>query len=422
MKKFKFLSFLFCMFFVTALFLTSCNNIATVQAKDLMEGISANNVEKLQSLESGNVKSTDFAVKLLQRSKDGDKNIFLSPLSILSALGMTMNGASGETLSQMEETLGFTASELNSYLYTYCQNLPNGDKYKVKLANSIWFKDDDNFTVERQFLQTNADYYGANCYKTPFDNQTLKDINNWVNENTDGLIKKVLDQIPQDAVAYLINTLIFDAEWPEHYKKNQVRNDTFYKPSGEEQVCEFMFSTEYIYLEDEKATGFIKTYYGYKYAFAALLPNENVSIEEYVNSLEGETLHTTLGGKKGNYKVFTSIPKFETEYSTSLNQVLCDMGMVNAFSPLQADFSNLGNYEGYNLYINNVIHKTKIEMGEKGTKAGAVTVVEMNKASAQAPSEEIIIKQVYLTRPFVYMIIDFENKVPLFIGTLNSVK
>ncbi len=419
MKKLKLVSLLVCLVVVAVFSLSACTK--TVQAQDLMEGILPNEVETLQDLQEGNQKATDFAVRLLKNCNEDGKNVLLSPLSVLSALGMTMNGASGETLSQMEATLGFNANDLNSYLYSYCKNLPNAEKYKLSLANSIWFIDDDKFTVEKNFLQTNADYYGANCYKTPFNNQTLKDINNWVKNNTDGLIPKVIDEIDRDAVMYLINTVLFDAEWPEYYLKDEVRKDTFHKENGEEQTCDFMFSTEYRYLEDQNATGFIKNYFGNKYAFVALLPNEGVSLDEYVNSLDGETLCATLGGKKGNYIVLTSIPKFKTEYSASLNKVLRSMGMQNAFKPLEADFSKLGNYEYANIYINNVIHKTKIEMSEKGTKAGAVTVVEMNKNGAVQDPNEKIIKQVYLTRPFVYMLIDCENNVPFFIGTLASV-
>ena len=115
-----------------------------------------------------------------------------------------------------------------------------------------------------------------------------------------------------------------------------------------------------------------------------------------------------------------AIPKFEIEYETELSETLVNMGMSDAFDAETADFTGLGTYVdgvGYNIYINRVIHKTSIKVGEKGTKAGAVTVVEMNKATAADPGE---IKTVYLDRPFVYMLIDCENNIPFFIGTVMN--
>ena len=147
--------------------LTGCT--MEVQAKNLMEGITPNNVNALDDLSSQNADVTDFAIRLFKASNENGKNMLISPLSVLCALAMTANGAEEETLAQMEEVLGMTTEELNLYLYSYMQNLPQGDKYKLSLANSIWFTEDERFTVNQDFLQTNADYYGADIYKAPFD-------------------------------------------------------------------------------------------------------------------------------------------------------------------------------------------------------------------------------------------------------------
>ncbi|MBO5281270.1 MAG: serpin family protein, partial [Clostridia bacterium] len=349
--------------------------------------------------------------------EDGE-NTLISPLSVLSALAMTANGARGETLRQMESVLGMTADELNRYLYSYVQFLPRGDKYTLHLANSIWFTDDSRFTVEESFLQTNADYYRAAAYKAPFDNRTVKDINNWVKRETDGMIPKVLDGLSPKAVMYLVNALAFEAEWTKYYEKHQVRDAVFTKEDGTKQDIELMYSNEGMYLEDERATGFVKYYSGYKYAFAALLPNEGVTVDEYLASIDGTALSNLLSGAQ-SASVSAAIPKFESEYSIELSKTLTNMGMNDAFDEEKADFSGLGTYTDivdYNIYINRVIHKTHIKVGEKGTKAGAVTVVEMGKAdSASDPNER---KSVCLDRPFVYMLIDCENNIPFFIGTV----
>ena len=395
--------------------LTGCT--MKVQAKDLMEGITPNTVNALEDLTSQNANVTDFAIRLFKASNERGENTLISPLSVLCALAMTANGAEEETLTQMEEVLGMTTEDLNLYLYSYMKNLPQGDKYKLSLANSIWFTDDERFTVNQDFLQTNADYYGADIYEAPFDKQTLKDINNWVNEKTDEMIPEVLDKIPSDAIMYLINALAFEAEWSAIYEKHQVKDGEFTKEDGTKQDAEFMYSTEGTYLADENATGFMKYYKGGKYAFVAMLPNEGVSVSDYIASLDGESLNALLANPQYE-TVYTSLPKFETEYAVEMAEILKGMGMTEAFDMYDADFDGIGTSTDGNIHISRVLHKTFISVGEKGTKAGAATVVEAADGAAMEPQEP---KEVYLDRPFVYMLIDCENNIPFFIGTMMNV-
>lgn len=408
---------------ITLLFAIAVNlgGCIMVQAVDLMDGVTPNKVSVKDDLGYANADVTDFAIRLFRAANDSG-NTFISPMSVLCALAMTANGAEGETLIQMERVLGMTADELNEYLYSYMSGLHNGEKYKLKIANSIWFVDDPSLTVNKSFLQKNADYYGAEIYKTPFNNKALWNINTWVRRETDGMITKVLDKIPKDAIMYLINTLAFEAEWESHYKGNQVRAGIFKKEDGTEQNARFMYCNEGEYLEDENATGFIKYYSGREYAFVALLPNDGVALSDYVNSLDGLSLNSMLSNPIST-TVKTAIPKFKTEYETEISEILKDMGMPLAFDEELADFSSLGScndgISDYNIYISRVLHKTFIEVAERGTKAGAVTVVEMSKDNAAPPENP---KQVYLDRPFVYMIIDTQNNIPLFIGTMTDIK
>lgn len=396
--------------------LASCETV--VKANDLMEGITPNDVTPLDDLDSQSARAADFAVRLFKASEKSGENTLISPLSVLSALSMTANGAKGETLSQMEAVLGMPIEDLNLYLYTYMQKLPQAEKYKLSLANSIWFTDDDRFTPNADFLQTNADYYGAGAYKAPFDKQTCKDINNWVKKETDGMIEEILDEIPDDAVMYLVNALAFEAEWADVYERGEVRDGEFTKENGEKQSVKLMYSQEGKYLESDNAIGFMKNYAGGRYAFVALLPNEGVSISDYVASLDGAALHNLLSNPS-SATVNAAMPKFEAEFSAEMSDVLKSMGMTNAFDGGMADFSGLGSSSEGNIFISRVLHKTFISVGEKGTKAGAATVVEMKDECA---IDIIDPKQVYLDRPFVYMLVDCENNLPFFIGTLMSVE
>lgn len=364
---------------------------------------------------------TDFAVRLFQECarSQAEGNVLVSPLSVINALAMTANGAEGETLEQMEQLFGADLSSLCSYLHDYNSSLPSGEKCKLHAANSIWVRDDGSFTVQPAFLEANAEWFNADVYMAPFDGSTLKDINSWVSENTDKMIPEILDEIPEDAVMYLVNALAFDAEWQSIYHENQVREGVFTREDGTEQDAEMMYSTEYTYLQDTQAQGFVKYYHDAKYAFAALLPEEGVSLADYAASLTGERLYELLSDPE-RPTVETAVPKFEAEYSVLLNDVLETLGMTDAFDSDAADLSGLGTSPDGNLYISRVLHKTYIAVDEKGTKAGASTVVEVNKECAVL--EPVEPKTVYLDRPFLYMIIDCDRNLPVFIGTVTDLE
>ena len=214
MKKLRMFSVLTSLILVCAIALNLTGCTLQAQAKDLMKGISPNSVNSLDSLDRYNSAVTDFAVRLFRASAEDGKNVLLSPLSVLCALAMTANGTENETLEEMEAVLGMSKDELNLYVYSYMNSLPDSNEYKLSLANSIWFTEDERFTVSREFLQTNADYYGADIYKAPFNDKTCREINKWVKHKTDSMIPEIIDEIPTDAVMYLVNALAFEAQWP----------------------------------------------------------------------------------------------------------------------------------------------------------------------------------------------------------------
>ena len=176
-----------------------------------------------------------------------------------------------------------------------------------------------------------------------------------------------------------------------------------------------MYSGERRYMENDTFTGFLKYYKEQKYAFAAFLPKEGLTLADAVATLTGEEVASLLSEAKFA-TVRTAIPKFQTEYTVEMSEILKGMGMTDAFHPSLADFSLLG--EG-DTVLSRVLHKTYIQVDEKGTKAGAATVVQVAPTSAM-PTEPP--KEVYLDRPFLYMLIDTETNLPFFIGTVYSVE
>ena len=387
------------------------------KTEDLMAQITARQVAVPDDVDGGEA-LTDFAVRLFRAANETDRNTLISPLSVVYALAMTANGARGETLAQMKDALGMdVGGDWNETLNALRQSLNRQEGSRLDMANSIWFTQNSRFTPEQDFLQCNADYFGAELYRAPFDDSTLQAINNWVKEKTHDMIPEILDRIPEEADMYLVNALAFEAEWAEPYDEYAVLEGNFTLSDGTVKDVDFLWSSEGAFLPDGNARGFIKYYKGGRYAFAALLPDEGVRLEDYVASLTGERLYQLLSQPK-LVSVTAAVPKFEAEYATELAVALQTLGMKDAFDRDLADFSALGHSENGNLYIGRVLHKTFISVGEKGTRAGAATVVEMPEATSAEPEPVPEPERVILDRPFVYMLVDLETGAPFFIGTM----
>lgn len=368
--------------------------VNAVKEIDLMADITAGDVSGdvsgFRDGEEGAITLTDFGVRLFQNSMREGKNTLVSPAAVLYALGMVANGAEGETLSQVEEAAGLSREEMNGYLYVYKEALQEqgNSRCKVNLANSIWLRADDRLSVERDFLQVNADYYGADVYQVPFDRTGVERINGWVSENTYGMIKEFLSDVPEDAVMYLVSTTALDARWSEVYYTSS--QESFTKEDGTVQQAEFMYGEEFHYLKDDMAQGFLKYYEGNQYAFAALLPDEGISVSDYVSSLTGEKLHGILTDSV-YAQVHTVLPKFEVRYEAEMSDILGEMGIKDLFDAERADLSGMGSLEEEMIVVDRILHKTFISVDEQGTKAGAAAVDEFCFTTDE-PDEEIEIK------------------------------
>lgn len=382
--------------------------VTAANAVDLMAGVSAQSVEVID-LAPGCAAVWDFSIRLTQAASDPGENTLVSPMSLMYALAMTANGAKGETLTELESVMGMPLEELNTWLYSFSQTT-NGET--VKLANSVWFSNRGYFSANPNFLQTNADYYNADIYAAPFDHTTLEDINSWVNDRTDGMISEFLNEIPENAMMYLINALAFDAEWEEQYREDLIKDGIFTTENGDVRQVKMLGSTENVYLSDGLARGFVKNYKGGKYGFLAMLPNEGVTVKEYLNSLTGEGFRAMLDAAE-TVDVYLAMPEFETEFFADLSLPMKDLGVHLAFDAEQADFSGLGSSAEGNPSIGGVVQKTYIRLDRHGTKAAAVSGAIIWGEAMPDRFEELV-----LDRPFVYMIVDLENGIPLFIGTM----
>lgn len=421
MKAKKLLALLLCG--CMAVSLTGCTqNVKAENEINTLKTDVKNPVEGLKIDDNFKAADMKFSVELFKKTYDysKDKNVLISPLSVYPALTMTANGADKETLSEMEKVLGdnLTIDQLNGYLSEYLNSIKAEKDVDFHIANSIWFRETPSLEVNKDFLQKNTDYYDSEIYKAPFDKSTVDKINGWVKENTRDMIPTVIEQLDDTAMMCLINALAFEAKWEEEYSEDQIHDGIFNNADKTSTDVSMLSSEESDYLEGEDCTGFVKNYSGGKYAFAALLPNEDTDIEDFLASLTDAKLSEILNNTQENEEVYVTMPEFKCEYSTSLNDPLMDLGMPSAFDPSKSSFGKMALVDGEDsLYISDVIHKTFIEVDRKGTKAAAVTAVMITESCA---IDEDPPKVVVLDRPFLYMILDRENNLPVFIGVLNS--
>lgn len=380
--------------------------------RELTKGISKS--ESGSKAPDGEFKTAaaSFAAELFKTNYSAGKTALVSPLSVLTALALVQNGAEGETLAQLEQALGGLDRDiLNEYMRAYCDFLIESDE--LKIANSVWT--DSSAEAKQAFLQKAVNSYSAQIFSAPLSSKkTVSSINSWVKNNTDGMIPKIIDKPNPNTVMMLINAIAFDAKWENPYTSNDIEKLEFTSYSGKAKKTEFMCSTESIYLKNSDAVGFMKPYKGGRFAFAALLPNEDVNIDDYIASLSGEKLMKILSSAQRDTEIDVKMPKFKAEYSAELIDTLKKMGVNDAFEPGVADFSSLmENLDG--AYISTVLHKTFIEVDEEGTRAAAATLVGVDEMCL------LTLTPVYLTRPFVYMIVDTETNLPLFIGVQTEI-
>ena len=392
---------------------TSCG--LRVSAAELSKGYERTATETGEITEAFKTAMADFSMSLFQGlvTKDSENDL-ISPLSAVICLAMIANGADGETKAQMETAFGMDINALNQSLYAYTSSLYRADDCKLNLADSIWFRDEENrLHVNEEFLQTNADWYDAQIYSAPFDDSTLTDINHWCKKYTDGMIEKMIDEIDDDTVMYLVNALTFDAKWAKKYEKKDVNEAQFTNYDGSKNTVQMLSSEESVFLSADGVKGFAKNYAGDKYSIVGLLPDEKTDIYDYIASLTGEQWMNLWNGRQ-TASVSVQMPEFSYSVGMRMNDTLKAMGMTDMFDG-NADFSKLGYSENGNIHCSEVCQKTFIQVDRNGTKAAAITWGALKDLACVAELYRVI-----LDRPFIYAIVDNATGLPIFVGAVTA--
>ena len=358
----------------------------------------------------------DFFRKVYEANA-GQANLMVSPLSVSMALGMTRNGAAGSTLDAMTQTLGFsglTEEEINqSYKYILETFTGLDPQVKLAVANSIWYR--NSFSVEPSFITTDQDYFHASVSPLNFEDPgSVNTINNWVSENTNQLIPKILDEIPAEAVMYLINAVYFKGQWKYRFEKSNTLPQAFHLADGSDIQAESMSQqSDFGYYKGNGFTSVELPYNQGNYNMVILLPDAGKTIASVTAQLTRANWLSWYGNYQ-NQEIKLQLPKFRFSYDEkNMISILSGLGMGVAFSDF-ADFTRINSNGG--LLISEVKHKTYIATDESGTEAAAVTSVGIGVTST-GPDEPISFT---VDRPFVFFIHEKSTGTILFIGTVTD--
>ncbi len=355
----------------------------------------------------------------LEEIRKGE-NTMISPLSFLSAMGLLENGAKDQTLTEIEEAFGLSIDSFNSWYDAWTKLMMLGGDNSLKNANSVWFRTDPHLRVSEEYLKKAKEIFDAQAYAASFDEETLDDINGWVKENTDGMIPAILDEIPKDAMMFLVNATCFEGAWLDEYEDDQVmEGETFTGEDGNKEDATLLYSFEEggYYFENENLTGTSKDYAnGFRISF--FLPKEGKTVSGVLESLEGDDISDIMSeGQSADVHLY--IPEFSFDYTApDCIGALKSMGIETVFDEDMADLSPMAVMDnGYNLSVNEVIHKTRIELDREGTRAAASTAIGIAKNTALMT--DIPEKEVRLDRPFIFIISDTQTDTPIFMGNVS---
>ena len=363
-------------------------------------------------VEAGN----DFGVKLFREvvQRDPGNNVFISPLSVSMALGMTLNGASGSTFDAMQTTLeltGLTEDEINQSYRSLIDLLVQLDPHvKFQIANSIWYRQGMSF--EPDFIKLDKTYFDALVQALNFDDPNAKDIiNAWVNEKTNGRIDQIVDAINPEHVMFLINAVYFKGIWTYQFDPAQTQDDRFNAADGSQAPCQMMHvAGDFSYFANASFQAIELPYGDAGFSMVILLPRVPSQMDSLIGAITPETWAAWMGSFS-THAVQLSLPKFTLRYDLTMNDVLASLGMEIAFTG-RADFTRM--YRPGHLCISRVKHKTFVQVDEEGTEAAAVTSVEVSVTSGTGGG--VIPIPMRVDHPFVFAIHENGSQTILFIG------
>lgn len=359
-------------------------------------------------------RSNDFGLEMFQRvvAEDDRPNVLLSPLSASMALGMTLNGARQGTFDAMSGTLGYeglSQAEINQAYRDLIDLLTELDPaVRFDIANAIWANEE--ITFRDAFFEAVRAAFDAEAASRDFgDPATLEEINAWVDEQTDGFIDSILDDLNPDLAMLLVNAIYFDGAWATRFDPDDTAPGTFRRGDGSSVTVDMMRLTE-----AEVALGSGNDYQaaelpygGGAFVMTLVVPTDDA--RAFADQLDEARWTSILEGLGEPRDIdLLSMPKMSISYDVWLNEALRAMGMGVAFTP-DADFTGMS--EDVGLCIDFVRQKTMLQIDEAGTKAAAVTAVGVGPTSFNG---------LMIDRPFILAIRERLSGTVLFVGLVGD--
>ncbi|WP_461865747.1 serpin family protein [Thermococcus sp.] len=360
-----------------------------------------------------------FTLQLYRRLsvENSGKNVFFSPFSIFIALAMTYEGARGKTAEEMENVLHLpdNASLRRDSFRTVLLEAENPTALNLRIANALWVQKD--FPIKEGYLNVIKRYYLGYVGSVDFKRNPRgaeEEINRWVKEQTNGRIKNLVSGLSPLTRLIITNAVYFKANWSLRFNPSNTHNGTFTLSSGKTIVVPMMHRKgQFGYAETDDLQILEMPYEGdvnHRFSMVVILPKKADDVEEKLTPQFIEKVMNSLTPQK----VDVTIPKFKFETEYHLGKILQEMGIKDAFSD-KADFSGISERP---LAISDVIHKTFISVAENGTEAAAATAVILRAAAP--PGEEQKYKVFKADHPFLFLIIDRESGMILFMGRLTD--
>ncbi len=355
----------------------------------------------------------DFLTEVA-RAEARATNVFVSPLSASMALGMALAGAEAGTYAAMRDALGLAAlsrDEIGASYASLISLLTDLDPdVRIEIGNSVWLR--DGFEPEATYLVEVERDFGARVAALDFDDPAAADtINAWVADATEGLIDGIVDPpIDPLTVAFLINAIYFQGDWTLQFDVADTRPGEFRRDDGSVVSAPFMHLSDgtfpFAWTPDYVAVEL--PYGGEAFAMTVVVPTGEAGLGGFVEGLDVEGWKDIVGGL-APAEARVSLPKFRLEYEQELNDALQALGMGPAFDPGLADFSRMHRDAlAMQLHISRVKQKAFVEVDEKGTRAAAVTSVEVGVTSAPPDFTA--------DRPFLFAIRERLSGTILFVG------
>jgi serpin B len=368
-----------------------------------------------------------FALQLYQELADKPGNILFSPISISTALAMTYEGARGKTREQMSKVLNL-GSDPSLVAPAYSKllaelNSAKGKGVELHLANSIWTSKLLP-TLQQDFLRTLDQDYAAKATPVEFSNSeaAAKTINDWVSDQTNKRINSLVSANQLDLLTKMVltNAIYLKADWLRSFDQKLTKELPFYLAEGRSVTAPFMHQVDYLRMASDESSQLLELpYTGSKFAFYALLPRSGKTLRDIEDNLDLDHLKK-LDQALILRKVQLYLPRFKAEQSLSLKDQLKNIGMSDAFSEEQADFSGISIPKWP--YISAVLHKARLQVDEKGSEAAAATAVVMAMPKSAGRNDQEWVEVFRADRPFIYMIRDKQSGSILFMGRMVNPK